>query len=137
QALPAEVLGCLLADAVERLRRRRLVRDVQHLRQVLLHAEGQLERLDGPVDVRAVRLAFERIAVERLDEVELYPLCINGLLGVADVAHAGAGSRATGAARGAEGPEAADGRALVDGRQEGTAVVGGAAVLQRRADGDE
>ena len=43
QALPAEALGGLVADPVQRLRFRRLVRQVHQLGQVLLHAEGQLE----------------------------------------------------------------------------------------------
>src|SRR5262249_40270220 len=46
QALPDELVGWLLADAVAGVGLVRLTRQVKHLRRGVLHAEGQLERGD-------------------------------------------------------------------------------------------
>ena len=61
QALAAEVVGLRRADAVELLRRLRLLRQVHHLRQLALHPEGQLVRLDHPLDGRVHLVALERL----------------------------------------------------------------------------
>src|SRR5262245_9446230 len=81
--------------------------------------------------------AFERLAVERLQKIELHALTLLCLAGIADVAHAG-GTHSPTTTRSAEAAEAGRDRCpLIDRRQEGAAVVGRPAVLQGGTDGDE
>ena len=128
QALAAEVGGLVVVDPVEGLGRVRLPGQVHHLGQRPLHPEGQLVRLDDPLDAGVDPLALEQLAVHRLDEVELEPLGVRVEPGVLDVAEPGRRRRAD---------LVADPRPLVDRRQEGAAVVLRAAVAGDRLDGDE
>ena len=73
------------------LGRRRLAREVHHAGERALHAEGQLVRLDDPLDAGVDLLALEQLAVHRLDEVELEPLGGGVEPGVLDVADPGLG----------------------------------------------
>ena len=74
QALAAEVGGRRVVEAVQALRRRRLAREVHDAGELALHAEGELVGLDDPLDAGVNPLAFEQVAVHRLDEVELEAL---------------------------------------------------------------
>src|SRR5262249_17743661 len=105
KALPAEPFGGLFADAIERLGRRRFVGDVDQLGEIFLHAECQLERLDGSLNAGVILVAFESFLIKRFEEVKLHPLGIRRLPGVADIADAAAsaaGSAGTAAAKAAE-----------------------------------
>ena len=114
QALPAEVGGRRVVEAVQALRRRRLARQVHHAGERALHAEGQLVRLDDALDAGVDLLALEQRAVQRLDEVELEALGRGVEPGVLDVADAGLGDGHA---------LVADAGPLVGRRQEGAAVV--------------
>ena len=121
QALAGEGAGRAGLHAVGVEHRLRLARDVEQLGHLPLHPERQLVRFDDAVDLRRARRASAaQVAVHRLDQVEL-PALQRGRdlrLQVRQVALV------------------VDARALEVGRQEGAAVVHGAAEVGRRVDGD-
>ena len=71
EALPAEQVGRRVADPVEASRRGALALDVEGLRGVPLHAEGQLERRDAGVELAVDHAVALVEPVEPADRVEL------------------------------------------------------------------
>ena len=65
-----------VADPVEALRRRALARDVEGLRRVSLHAEGQFERRDPGVELAVDHAVALVEFVEPAERVELDALTI-------------------------------------------------------------
>ncbi len=114
-------------DPVEVERRGGLLVEIEHLRKLALHAEGQLVGRDQALDLGILAEGLRGGAVQLLHVIELHALGAQGAAGVPQVADLLAGAKIA----------SADPRPLVDGRQERRAVVRRAAVVLRRADGDE
>ncbi len=120
QALPGEGAAGPGLDAVGFPHAVRFPRDVQKLRDLALHPERQFVRLDHAIDGVGSGGAGGQVAVHGLDQVELPALQRRWRAGleVGQIA------------------QVVDARALEVGRQEGAAVVDGAAEVGGRVDGD-
>ncbi len=128
EALPAEVAGGRVIEAIEPLRRRRFLRNLLDLRRRRLHPERQLERRDPALERRIGPGLIQVVAIHLLDQVQIQALQLPGCGCVRD-------ERDLRPVR--ADPRRADGRALIDRRQERRAPVVHAAVAEIRADGDE
>ena len=128
QALPAEVVGLGRADPVKGLRLPRLARKVKDVRGALLHAPGQLVRGDDRFQLGVSRVRLDLFRIQGLKEVEMAAACGRGEGRVRQVTDDCLGRRPSGLAQG---------RPLVDGGEEGVAVVPRAAVARRRTDRHE
>ena len=128
QALPPEVVGRLLIDAVQVERRLALVGDIHQVRRFGLHPEGQFKRLDAAFQLRIAAKVPQLLLVHALQHVQLHPLQIGWDVVVADVVDGGGFGGNAGVA---------DGRALIRGGQKRARPVLYAAMSERGADGDE
>ena len=89
QALPAEVGGDLVVDAVQVERCLRLLRRVEDWRRLHLHAERQLVGLDQAFELRSSPPISWSIRLRALNQVELLPLQVRGEVRIAQVADLG------------------------------------------------
>ena len=128
ETLPPEIIRVLLSDAVERKRRRRFRRDVQYARRIVLHPPRQFVRVNHRLQLTVTRLTNRLLRVHRLNQIELPPLRHRVEARVADIANAQLLRRL---------PRRADGRALIDRREEGIAEIPRTAIPQRRCHRDE
>ncbi len=126
-ALPGELVGGGRVDAVGGERRGALAADVEHPRRLRLHAPGGLERLDPRLEAVVAPPRGEESPLALEQQFELGPLPL--------------GAERRGEVREPRGLEVgaavADPGALEGGRQEGRAVVLGAAVVERGGETDE
>ena len=81
QALAGEAAGRAGADAVGIEHRLRLAGDVEQGRHAILHAEGELVRLDDAFDLIGSAGSGGEVAVHGLDQVELAALQGRGACG--------------------------------------------------------
>lgn len=117
EALTPVVVGRCFADTIHRFGGFGFFREIENVRGIHLHAEGEVEGVDGGVEVLVVfRLGL--LSVELLKEVELLRLGIQREVRIVEVPDGGFGSGESGAAN--TGP-------LMNGGKERVGIVARAA----------
>ena len=127
EALAAVIVGRFFANAIHLFGGFGFVSEIENVRSIHLHAKGEVEGLDGGVEV-VVGFGLRLLAVEFLEEVELLLLLVERKGGIFEIPDGGLGRGEAGAA---------DAGALVDGGEEGVGVVARAAFAGGGHDGDE
>ena len=127
QALPAEVVRLVLADAVERQRLGAFAVEIEHLGRGALHAPGEFVAVDHRFEFALAGLLRELLGIQVAQQVELPLRLLRRARGleIADRRFLRRHARA------------ADRRALIDRGQKGVAVIARAAVAEARAERDE
>ena len=128
ETLATVVFGRLLADAVERERRRRFLRKIERIGRVVLQAPRELVGIRDGLEFVVAGLCAELLLVHRAHEIELPLLFRRREARIAHVAETGLDRLLAGAP---------DRGALKNRREKRAAVVAWAAVRERRAERDE
>ena len=139
-ALPREAVGRhACPHSVQLQRRLCLGPDVENLRYLILHPEGQFKRLDGPFNFRVVDISTELLLVESANQVELFSLQPFRQEFIRDVFQWRPRLLIFAEQRRIERRNlvAANACSLADRRQKRAAVVAGSTIVGRRVDRDK